>query len=147
MCNIHEVFSAKRKCKTFLILAGHTSSCRWQKIPDGHLFCYIILTWGAPHGLVHSWVLRRSFNEVSHSSSQALEEDCHHNVPSFSHSITPHLLPVFLLIKERSYSSERGMASPEPWTRTSLSFDFSLPLSFAIWLCRALYSLQSGAKY
>lgn len=64
-----------------------------------------------------------------------------------SHSITPHLLPVFLLIKERSYSSERGMASPEPWTRTSLSFDFSLPLSFAIWLCRALYSLQSGAKY
>lgn len=63
------------------------------------------------------------------------------------HSITPHLLPFFLLIKERSYSSEKGMASPEPWTWTSLSFDFSLPLSFSIWLCHALYSLQSGAKY
>lgn len=152
MCNIHVVFSAKRKnakrrnlfffnanvTHALLLVTEHT---RWTPFVLHHLNRRCS-AWSSAFLSVEV----PSVTQFITGSRTGLPPQCVVFFSPCSHSITPHLLPVFLLIKERSYSSERGMAAPEDWTRTSLSFDFSHPLSFAIWLCRALYSLQR-AKY
>lgn len=85
-------------------------------------------------------------NPLSNRSSQAFGQEISFSLSqaSFHHSFSP---PFLFLIKERSSSLQKRIELPPPWTWTSLLFGISLPLSFSILLWRALYSLQSGAKY